>query len=116
MNAVFAIRRSLTATLIGLAGLAFVVGPSVIQGRIPGDIGDARLTSYILEHFFRWITGQDARFWSADFFYPFPLTIAFGDNLLGNTFVYSVFRAVGFAREDAFRWWYVTGFVVNFTA
>jgi len=125
MHGVFAIRRnsaqSLARTstipiLVGIVGLAFVVGPSIIHGRIPGDIGDARLTSYILEHFFRWITGQDARLWSADFFYPFPLTIAFGDNLLGNTFVYSVFRAVGFAREDAFRWWYVTGFVVNFTA
>jgi hypothetical protein len=125
MHGLFAIRRSsilgLAQTLtipilVGIAGLAFVVGPSVIHGRIPGDIGDARLTSYILEHFFRWITGQDASFWSAEYFYPFPLTIAFGDNLLGNTFIYSAFRAVGFAREDAFRWWYVAGFVVNFAA
>jgi hypothetical protein len=121
----FAIRRTSTlnlagasaiAILVGIAGLVFVVGPSVIDGRIPGDIGDARLNSYILEHFFRWTTGQDARFWSADYFYPFPLTIAFGDNLLGNTFVYSAFRSVGFAREDSLRWWYVTGFVVNFAA
>src|SRR5262245_54947853 len=74
MDGLFAIRRSSilglarTSTipiLVGIAGLAFVVGPSVIHGRIPGDIGDARLTSYILEHFFRWITGQDASFWGA---------------------------------------------------
>jgi hypothetical protein len=62
MHGFFAIRRSSTAALVGLAGLAFVVGPSVIHGRIPADIGDSRLTSYILEHFFRWITGQDVRF------------------------------------------------------
>ena len=59
---------------------------------------------------------RDASFWNADFFYPFPLTIAFSDNFLGNAFVYALFRAVGFAREDAFRLWYVAGFVVNFAA
>jgi hypothetical protein len=67
-----------------------------------------------LEHFFRWITRQDSSFWSADFFYPAPLTIAFSDNFLGDAFVYALFRAVGFAREDAFRLWYLAGFVINF--
>ena len=56
MHAVFAIRRSSTqscawaltiAIVVGMAGLAFVVGPSVMRGRIAGDIGDARLNSYI---------------------------------------------------------------------
>ena len=104
------------ALLFGAVGLAFVVGPSVVDGRIPGDIGDARFNSYVLEHFFRWITGHDPSFWSADFFYPFPLTIAFSDNHLGNAFIYAMFRAVGLAREDAFRAWYVAGFVLNFAA
>ena len=104
------------AILFGMAGLALVVGPSVVDGQIPGDLGDARFNSYVLEHFFRWISARDASFWNADFFYPFPLTIAFSDNFLGNAFVYALFRAVGFAREDAFRLWYVAGFVVNFAA
>ena len=102
------------AILFGMAGLALVVGPSVVDGQIPGDLGDAQFNSYVLEHFFCWISGRDASFWNADFFYPFPLTIAFSDNFLGNAFVYALFRAVGFAREDAFRLWYVAGFVVNF--
>ncbi len=102
--------------IVGIVGLAFVVGPSVIDGRIPGDLGDARFNSYILEHFFRWITDQDASFWNAGFFYPFPRTIAFSDNFLGNGFVYAIFRSLGFVREDAFRLWYITGFVVNFAA
>jgi hypothetical protein len=101
---------------IAIVGLAFVVGPSIIHGRIPGDLGDARFITYILEHSFRRMTGQDASFWNAGFFYPFPLTIAFGDNFLGNSFLYAIFRWVGVAREDAFRLWYLTGFVINFAA
>jgi hypothetical protein len=100
--------------VVATLGLVFVVGPSIVRGRIPGDLGDARFISYILEHFFRWITGQEASFWSANFFYPFPLTIAFGDNFLGDDSIYAAFRLMGFVREDAFRLWYITGFVINF--
>ncbi len=102
--------------IVAPLGLAFVVGPSVTGGRIPGDLGDSRFISYILEHFFRWATGLDASFWSAPFFYPFPLTIAFGDNFLGDGFVYAIFRSVGLVREDAFRLWYIAGFAINFVA
>jgi hypothetical protein len=108
--------RHWKAFLFGIAGLAFVVGPSVVDGHIPGNLGDARFNSYLLEHFFRWITRQDMGFWNADFYYPFPLTIAFSDNFLGDALVYVLFRAADFAREDAFRLWYVAGFVINFGA
>jgi hypothetical protein len=105
-----------TGAVVAALGLALVIGPSVIKGRIPGDLGDARFNSYILEHFFRWMTGHDGSFWNAGFFYPFPLTIAFSDNFLGNGLIYAAFRSLGFIREDAFRLWYVTGFVLNFIA
>jgi hypothetical protein len=108
------VRTWAVGAFVATLGLAFVVGPSVFHGRIPGDFGDARFISYILEHFFRWTTGLDASFWSANFFYPFPLTIAYGDNFLGDGFVYAAFRLMGFVREDAFRLWYITGFVINF--
>jgi hypothetical protein len=108
--------RNWETLLFGIVGLTFVVGPSVVDGQIPGNLGDARFNSYLLEHFFHWITGRDGSFWNADFYYPYPLTIAFSDNFLGNAFVYALFRAVGFAREDAFRLWYAAGFVINFAA
>jgi hypothetical protein len=106
----------LAVILFGLSGLVLVVGPSVTNGRIPGDLGDARFNAYLLEHFYRWITNQDRSFWSADFFYPFPLTIAFSDNYLGSGLVYAFARAVHLDRENAFRLWFVTGFVINFVA
>jgi len=109
-------QNRLPALLLVLAGMVFVVGPSVTDGRIPGDLGDARFNSYVLEHFHRWITHQDQRFWNADFFYPFPLTIAFSDNHLGDGPIYSLFRALGFDREDGFRLWFGMGFAINFAA
>jgi hypothetical protein len=106
----------LAAILIGLVGLVFVVGPGVSDGQIPGDLGDARFNSYVLEHFYRWITRQDQNFWNAQFFYPFPLTIAFSENYLGTGLIYSLFRVAGFGREDSFRLWFVVGFAINFLA
>ena len=104
----------LPAILFGMAGLAFVVGPMVVDGHIPGELRDARLNSYFLEHFYRWINHQDTSFWHSDFFYPFPLTTAFSDNFLGNGFVYALPRALGLDREDAFRIWCAIGLAINF--
>lgn len=109
-------RRCLPPLVLGLIGIWFIVAPCVTDGRIPGDIGDARFNSYLLEHVYRWITGRAASFWTADFFYPFPLTIAFSDNYLGNGFIYAVFRAAGIDRIDAFRLWFVAGYAINFAA
>lgn len=102
--------------ILALIGLCFIVAPCVTGGRIPGDIGDARFNSYLLEHFYRWLLGHDHGFWTADFFYPFPLTVAFSDNYLGNGIIYALFRALGLGRIDAFRLWFVAGYIVNFAA
>jgi hypothetical protein len=106
----------LLAILVGLVGLVLVIGPSVTGDRIPGDLVDNRYNAYVLEHVYRWISRQDQSFWNADFFYPYPLTIAFSDNHLGSGPFYSLFRVAGFDREDAFRLWYALGFVLNFVA
>ena len=37
---------------------------------IPGDLGDARFNSVVLEHGFQWLTGQAAQLWSPSFFIP----------------------------------------------
>ncbi|WP_189048592.1 hypothetical protein [Aliidongia dinghuensis] len=102
--------------LTGIIGLVLVVAPHVVNGQIPGDLGDARFNSYVLEHGYRWLTGQTASFWNAASYYPFPLTIAFSDNHLGNDLVYSVLRLIGCDREDAYRGWYELGYVANFAA
>lgn len=83
---------------------------------IPGDLGDARFNNYILEHFFRWLTGLDKSYWNASFFYPYSNNIAFSDNLLGSAPFYVLFRFIGLDRESAFQGWFVTGFILNFAS
>jgi len=96
---------------IGLVG-SRMFGPQFEL--IPGDLGDTRFNNYILEHFFRWLSGMEHSFWTAPFFYPFSDTIAFGDNLLGSAPFYAVFRWVGLDRESAFQGWFLIGIVLNY--
>lgn len=109
-------RGCLVLAALGLLGIVLVVFPDITDGRLPGNTGDARFNEYLLEHFYLWATGKVGGFWSAGFFFPFPLTIAFSDNHLGNAFVYAAFRVLGLDREDAFGGWYLVGFIVNYAA
>ena len=103
---------------IFLGGLWFSVIKAMGSGfsLIPGDLGDNRFNNFVLEHFYRWIMGLDPAYWSASFFYPFPNTIAFSDNLLGSAVFYAFFRRIGLDRETAFQAWYILGFFLNFVA
>lgn len=104
--------------MIGLLGVWMTVvvplGPHLAN--IPGDLGDSRLNNYLLEHFFRWVSGLDKSFWDAPIYFPFPNTTAFSDNFLGSGFFYSIFRWLGLDRESAFQGWYIWGFCLNYAA
>jgi len=83
---------------------------------VPGDLGDARFNNYVLEHFFRWVTGSTRDYWNAPFFFPFQQTISYSDNLLGSAPFYALFRWAGLDRTSAFQGWYILGYLLNFTA
>lgn len=83
---------------------------------IPGDLGDARFNNYVLEHFFRCVTGLTRDYWNAPFFFPFQQTISFGDNLLGSAPFYAIFRWAGLDMASAFQGWYILGSLLNFVA
>lgn len=104
------------AVFILAIGMVFVVGPAILHGRIPGDLADGRLNNYFLEHFYHWTIGKSPDFWNAKIFYPWPLTMALSDTHLGDGIVYAALRIVGLSREDAYRWWYIVGFLLNFVA
>ena len=44
------------------------LGPNLT--RMPSDLGDARFNNYILEHDYRWITGQDSSLMDCPLFLP----------------------------------------------
>ncbi len=81
---------------------------------MPGDLGDARFNSVILEHGYQWLTGQADRLWSPGFFYPFERVLGFSDNHFGTFWVYAAARAFGAVRENAFLFWFLVGNALNF--
>jgi hypothetical protein len=81
---------------------------------IPGDLGDARLNNYFLEHGYKWLTGQVASFWDAPFFYPTVRTMSFSDNHLGTLPIYALFRLFQFDRETSYQFWLLVIFTLNY--
>lgn len=100
--------------IIGIFGYTL---PSIDYfSAIPGDLGDARLNSVILEHLFRWVTGQENSLWSPSFFFPFEGVLAFSDNHFGSAASYIFLRLLGLGREVAFDGWLLIGNCLNFIA
>src|SRR5512137_326545 len=102
---------SRSKTLISQAPvwIAFILGLGLVILRplgsqlafVPGDLGDARFNNYVLEHFYRFITGLTGDYWNAPFFFPFQRTMAFSDNLLGSAPFYALFRWAGLDMATA---------------
>lgn len=113
------------ALLKGIAALIFLLfglwnGPWGCMGlrldHLPGDLGDTRLNIYLLEHGYKWMTGQESSFWDAPFFYPQSATITYSENFLGALPPYALLRFVGFGRDLAFQWWVLLMFAFTYLA
>ena len=111
----------------GVSGLlpivaAYCVGMCILPlqlmgfdlSRIPGDLGDARLNNYFLEHGYKWLTGQAPGFWDAPFFYPTLRTMSFSDNHLGTLPIYALFRLLEFDRETSYQIWFLVIFTLDY--
>ncbi|MFT7260184.1 MAG: hypothetical protein ACI9MS_002048 [Glaciecola sp.] len=100
-----------------LVGLFGYILPSVDYFlAVPGDLGDARFNSVILEHLYRWVTGADVKLWSPTFFFPFEGVLAFSDNHFGSSVFYILLRVIGFDREISFDGWFLIGNCLNYFA
>lgn len=89
-----------------------IFGPK--RSLIPGDLGDARLNNYILEHGHRWLIGKEHSFWDAPFMFPRENTMALTGNHMGTMPFYSALRGLGLSREGAFQGWILLMFVLNY--
>lgn len=83
---------------------------------MPGDLGDARFNSVILEHGYQWLIGKVPELWSPGFFYPFERILAFSDNHFGSLWSYAAVRLIGAPRELSFQIWFLVGCVLNYAA
>jgi hypothetical protein len=109
------LQRWLLPLLVLLAGVWFVpVQHTCLLACVPGDLGDARFNGVVLEHFHRWLMGQEHSLLSPPYFHPMPGAATFSDNHWGTAWIYALFRVLGADRYQAFDLWYLTGFVANF--
>lgn len=100
--------------LFGTIGLfGYVLRATGWFTEIPGDLGDARFNSVVLEHLFLWTRGLTDGLWDPGFFYPFDNTLAYSDNHFGSGAVYILSRYLGMDRITAFQVWFAIGNIVN---
>ncbi len=101
-------------------GAGLLVGdyPILSSGfrRCEGDLGDARLINYLLEHCWRWINRVPSHLelWSPPFFFPEKNVGAYSEILLGAAPPYMALRALGLEVDTAFQVWILTLGALNF--
>jgi hypothetical protein len=102
----------------GAAALLLAFHPMLFSGltQIPGDLGDARLINYLLEHSWRWLLREPLHrdIWSPPVFYPATNTAAYSDLLLSAAPFYWCWRVIGFPPATAFSCWLLTVSSLNY--
>lgn len=80
----------------------------------PGDEGDARFNTYVLENGHQFLIGNRSSMWEAPFLKPEHNVISYSDNLIGTVPFYSVFRFLNFDRETSFQLWFICMFLLSY--
>lgn len=80
----------------------------------PGDLGDARLNLYFLEHNYQFALGNLSSYWDAPFMYPEKKVLTYSDNLMGSSPIYILFRILGYDIYNSYQCWFVAICVLNF--
>jgi len=101
-----------------IAGLFFITRNNLGDqiNLVPGDLGDARFNSYILEHGYKYFAGTTESYWNAPFMIPEPEVISYSDNLLGMLPFYAVFRLLNFDVLTSFQFMFVVLIILNYTS
>jgi hypothetical protein len=105
---------------VGLSGLCLAHHQMILSGfrLTPGDLGDARLVHYVLEHGYRWLARapSHASFWNAPFHYPAANVAAYTDVLIAVGPPYWLARAAGLSMDASFQAWILAVSALNFVA
>jgi hypothetical protein len=105
-----------TAMLVVSLGTLFF--PMLRSGfeRVPGDMGDARLVNYLLEHSYLWMTrrADHASFWNPPVAYPQRNVAAQTETMLGSAPCYWVWRAIGLLPDTSFQLWLLVVAALDF--
>lgn len=99
-----------------LAMLAITAGQGIATTMMPGDIIDARLNNYFLEHIYQFLIGNSPSLWHLPFFAPYPYILGLSDNLFGSAPIYLLARILSQSSETAFQVWFLIGYITNYAA
>jgi hypothetical protein len=80
---------------------------------VPGDLGDARFNTIVLEHTWLWLKGVHHSLFDMPMFAPFPNTYAYSDYLFGSAPIYWCFRSFGLEPHLSFVSWMVASGALN---
>ncbi|WP_223635890.1 hypothetical protein [Corallococcus sp. EGB] len=102
----------------GVLALLLSHHPAILSGLrlVQGDEGDIRFNHYILEHGWRFVSGDPAhaRFWDPPMFHPEPNVAAFSDVLLGVAPFYWAWRVLGLGADVSWQLWALTMAALNY--
>lgn len=84
--------------------------------KMAGDLGDARLVSYLLDHGFLYLTGDNfhSSYFNIPFFYPYQNQLFYTDILFGGTILYVPIRLFVKNPFSAVQIWLILVSVLNF--
>lgn len=103
----------LIGLITGLVVFCFnVIGFKLLY--FPGDLGDARLIIYSLEHSHKYFTGQLSSFWNAPFIFPEKEVMSYSETLVGFAPLFSFFRLMTFDIYTSFQLWFVVVSSLNY--
>ena len=110
------------AVVVGIcmAGLFLSFHPVLLSGfrNSIADPVDSRFVNLVLEHGYRWLTGDPnhSSFWSPPIFHPAKNTAAYSETLLGVAPFYWLWRSMGVVPDTAFQLWLIMLSTLNYLA
>jgi hypothetical protein len=116
----FCFRELLLIAVVMTAGVLLSYSPMIFSGfsRMQSDPGDTRFNNYVLEHSYRWVTGDPMHeeLWSPPIFYPEKNTLAYSVTLLSLAPAYWVLRSLEIEPHRAFGMWMILMSVLTYLA
>lgn len=112
------LQRALIPLAFWVGGMLLAHGSMIGSGlaRVQGNRGVPRMLHVLLEHDYRWMTGDPlhASFWDPPFFHPAKNVAAYSETLVGVAPVYAALRRVGVPLDLAFPLWLLLMSTLNF--
>lgn len=81
--------------------------------RFPGDRGDARFQSIVLEHNYRFWTGKEHYLFGGRYFFPLKDELLLSDSFTFVSLPYILMRILGISRELSFSMWMLIGVILK---